>query len=160
MTRAITTRLATSADAEQALDVVRQSITQLCAADHQHDEPTLERWLRNKTPEYFNRWCADPDNRLLVAVLDSALAGVALLRRPGEVHLFYVRPDCVRAGVGHALLLALEFHARAWNIATLTLSSTLTARFFYERHGFVSAGDSLLHYGVLRGYPYSKALSG
>ena len=160
MTHTITTRLATPADAEQALDVVRQSITVLCAVDHQHDEPTLERWLRNKTPEYFNRWCVDPDNRLVVAVLDSAIAGVALLRRSGEIHLCYVRPDCARAGVGHALLLALEVYAREWNIATLTLSSTFSARFFYERHGFVAAGDSLPHYGLLRGYPYTKALSG
>ena len=157
---AITTRLATSADADQALEAVRQSITRLCAADHQHDQPTLERWLRNKTPEYFNRWCADPDNRLVVAPLGSVIAGVALLRRSGEIFLCYVRPDCVRAGVGHALLLALEAHAREWGIATLTLSSTLSARSFYERHGFVSAGDPRPHHGVLRGYPYSKSLSG
>ena len=157
---AITTRVATAADAHRALEVVRQSITQLCGADHQHDGPTLERWLRNKTPEHFNGWCADPDNRLLVAELDSAIAGVAELRRSGEICLFYVRPDCVRVGVGRALLLALEAHARAWQITALKLDSTLSARPFYERYGFASEGQSSLHYGVLRGYPYSKRLAG
>jgi GNAT superfamily N-acetyltransferase len=156
--RAITTRLATSTDAHEALEVVRRSITELCEADHQRDVPTLERWLRNKTPEHFNGWCADPDSRVVIGELGSAIAGVAMLHRSGEIHLFYVRPDCVRWGVGLTLLLALEAHAREWNIATLKLKSSLMARVFYERCGFTSAGDSTPHFGVLRGYPYSKAL--
>jgi len=155
---AITTRVATAADAHRALEVVRQSITQLCGADHQHDGPTLERWLRNKTPEHFNAWCADPDNRLLVAERASGLAGVALLRRSGEICLFYVCPDCVRVGVGRALLLALEAQALAFQISALKLDSTLAARPFYERYGFTSEGESTVHFGVLRGYPYRKAL--
>lgn len=156
---ALTTRLATVADAHEAVAVVRRSITELCAADHQQDEPTRERWLSNKTPENFSIWCTNPDNRLVVAELGSAIVGVALLQRSGKIHLFYVRPDHVRGGVGQALLLALEAHARDWNIAALTLDSTLAARHFYERCGFVPAGDPAAHFGVLRCYPYTKALS-
>ena len=155
---AISTRLATPADALGAVDVLRKSITQLCEGDHQSDAPTLERWLRNKTPEQFCAWCADPDSRLVVAELDSALAGVAALYRSGEVRLCYVSPDFARAGVGRALLLALEAYARDWNVATLKLNSTLTARHFYERCGFGAAGEATSAFGVLRGYPYTKAL--
>jgi len=157
--RAITTRLATVADAQQALDVVRRSISDLCNADHRQDGPTLERWLRNKTPEHFKNWCSDPDSRLVVAELDSAIVGVSTLHHSGKIHLCYVRPDCVRLGVGRALLHALEAHARAWGITTLTLESTLTARSFYECYGFTPAGGAVLHFGVLRGYPYTKTLS-
>lgn len=156
----ISIRLATPGDAQQALDVVCQSISLLCEADHQHDEPTLERWLSNKTPEFFERWCGDPDTRLIVGELDSAIVGVASLRRSGEINLFYVRPSRVRSGVGRALLHALEAHARDWQIQMLKLESSLSARRFYEHFGFAPAGDSIPHFGVLRGYPYTKALVG
>jgi len=154
----ITTRLATAADTHQALDVVRKSITESCAADHQHDPPTLERWLRNKTPEHFHAWCNDGDSRIVVAELERTIVGVAALHRSGEIRLFYVRPGCVRLGVGRALLLAIEIHARDWNIAILKLDSSLNARPFYERFGFEAAGEPRPHYGVLRAYPYVKTL--
>jgi len=157
---ATTTRLATPADAIEALDVVRRSITELCEADHQRDEPTLERWLRNKTPEHFNRWCADPDTRLVVAQREAAIVGVAALHRSGEVRLCYVRPDRARSGVGRELLLTIEAYARDWSLPALKLNSSLSARHFYERWGFSSAGASTPHFGVLRGYPYIKTLSG
>jgi N-acetylglutamate synthase-like GNAT family acetyltransferase len=156
---AIPTRFATAADALEALAVIRQSITELCVADHQHDQPTLERWLRNKTPEHFENWCRDPDSHIIVAELESGIVGVAALHRSGDIRLFYVRPGCIRSGVGRALLLALEAHARASHIPTLKLESSLTARPFYERFGFSAVGDSLHRFGVLRGYPYTKTLS-
>jgi len=156
---ALGTRLATAADTHEALDVVRKSIAELCSADHQHDAQTLERWLRNKTPEHFEGWRSDPDSRLVVAELESAIVGVASLHRSGEISLFYVRPASVRTGVGRALLRAIETHARDWNIATLKLDSSFDARAFYERMGFIAAGAPRQHFGVLRSYPYRKMLS-
>ncbi|HYP75943.1 MAG TPA: GNAT family N-acetyltransferase [Polyangiaceae bacterium] len=156
---AITTRSATAADTAEALAVVRESITQSCVADHQHDPPTLERWLRNKTPEHFARWCSDPDTQIVVAELDGAIAGVAALHRSGQIHLFYVRPAHVRLGVGRALLLAIEAQALALHIPTLTLESTLCARRFYRQNGFEAAGDPTPQFGVLRGYPHRKVLA-
>jgi len=154
----VTTRLATPADAHEATVVLRASITELCALDHQHDAPTLERWLRNKTPEIFRGWCADSESRMVVAERGGAIAGVATLHRSGEILLCYVGPVFVRTGVGHALLLALEDHARDWGITTLRLRSSQTARQFYEHHGFESAGDPTSSFGVLLGYPYTKVL--
>ena len=155
---AISIRLADPADALQAVSVVRRSITELCEEDHQRDAVILERWLRNKTPEHFGTWCADADNRLVVAELERAIVGVAALHRSGEIRLFYVSPDCVRSGAGRALLLALEALARQWNIATLRLDSTFGARGFYERCGFAATGHSTQCFGLIRGYPYAKAL--
>ncbi len=154
----LSTRLATPSDAAAAVLVLRESITKLCERDHQHDQPTLERWLRNKTPEHFETWCANAESRIVVAELDAAIVGVAALHRSGEVRLCYVSPAAAHIGVGRALLVAIEAHAREWGIAGLKLNSTFTARRFYERCGFTSAGEPTSPFGVLRGYPYVKAL--
>jgi len=155
----LSTRLATPADANSAVEVLRRSIRELCEADHQHDEPTLERWLRNKTPEHFRAWCENPDQRVLIAELGAAAVGVAALHRSGEIRLCYVHPNFVRAGVGRALLCALEAQAQAWGLSELKLDSSLTARHFYERCGFTSAGQPTPKFGRVSGYPYLKRLA-
>jgi hypothetical protein len=52
---AIAVRETAAGDADAVIEVVRTSITQLCAADHRHDPETLATWLANKTPEIFSR---------------------------------------------------------------------------------------------------------
>lgn len=37
-------------------------------------------------------------------------------------------------------------------------TSSSGARSFYEAHGYVSAGEPLKKFGILRGYPYHKVL--
>ena len=130
----------------------------LCTLDHQNDAPTLERWLNNKTAEHFLTWLADPGNCIVVAELESAIVGVAAVHRSGEVRLCYVRPGAVGLGVGRAMLMAIEAQARHWGVSKLELRSSLTARSFYERCGYVSAGPSVASYGVLRAHPYAKIL--
>ncbi len=76
---AVSVRRAAPEDAEAAVAVVRESITRLCVADHQNDPVTLESWLQNKTVDNFARWLASGDNHLVVSVLDSMIAGIALL---------------------------------------------------------------------------------
>jgi len=49
----IAVREAEAGDADAVIEVVRTSITQLCAADHRDDPETLATWLANKTPANF-----------------------------------------------------------------------------------------------------------
>jgi len=104
----VSVRLAIPQDAEEAVQVLRQSITQICVVDHQNDPPTLARWLENKTPQHFLGWLADPESRLVVASSPSGLLGVGALHRSAVIRLCYVRPDIPRSGVGSSLLSALE----------------------------------------------------
>ena len=153
-----TVRAATPADAERALSVVRQSIIQLCVADHRNDAATLERWLSNKTQDHFARWLAQPDGLLVVAELGGCVRGVGNVVRTGKIQLCYVEPGFERAGLGAAILAALEAQARSWGLLEVTLESSVNARGFYVRQGYEPTGLPADAFGVLRCYPLKKPL--
>jgi GNAT superfamily N-acetyltransferase len=145
-------------DADDAIEVVRASITQLCVADHHDDADTLARWLANKTPDHFRIWLANPDNHAVVAHVDGRLCGVGLLHRSGEIRLFFLAPGVQRRGIGKALHTALEDQARVWELRSLHLQATLLARSFYEALGYRATGGAEKLFGVLECHPYEKAL--
>lgn len=122
--------------------LLRRSIRDLCAADHQGDTARLDAWLANKTPESVARWLGDPEQRLVVAEIDGRLAGVGAARRHGDVLLNYVSPDFTRRGVSSAILAALEGWMRASGSSESRLETTETARAFYRARGYrPDAGD-------------------
>lgn len=151
-------RPAKQADAEAAIDVVRRSITELCAADHKGDVDTLGKWLSNKTPRHFLDWLANEDNFCAVAEENRELLGVALVNRSGEIALLYLAPGAQRRGIGKALHQALEQKAMSWGVERLRLNSTVAARAFYESMGYLRSSDATPHFGVLSCYPYEKPL--
>jgi len=154
----IAVRQAKPEDAESAVRIVRRSITELCAEDHQDDAKTLDYWLSNKTPAHFRSWLADQSNFCAVAEIDDELAGVALLHRSGEIRLFYLAPGMQRRGAGKALHAALEERAKEWGLEKLHLNSTALARPFYEALGYQSTDVAKPHFGVLCCQPYEKIL--
>ena len=151
-------RQAEQQDAEAAMGVARQSIAELCVADHRSDEATLGRWLANKTPETFLAWLSNPDNFCVVAESSGVLLGVGLLRRSGQVLFFYLAPGSQRQGVGRAMHVSLEARAVQWGLPCLHLESTADARHFYEAMGYMAAGEAVHKYGVLQCFPYQKHL--
>jgi len=155
----VTIRRATEKDAAPAAALLRDSITQLCVADHQNDPVALEQWLRNKTPEHFLRWLANPEMCFVVAEMEAVLCGVGAIRKNGELDFCYILPGRERLGIGRAILSTLEAQARSWGLGKLHLISTCTARPFYERHGFVPTGEESASKFGLRDYHYVKLLT-
>src|ERR1700682_2678351 len=145
-------------DASAACEVMRRSITELCAADHRNDPVILERWLSNKTPEIFKSWIR-PDNTLLVAVDDDRILAVGCVTDSGEITLNYVSPDARFRGVSRALLSALENRAAERGNMRCTLTSTETARRFYQANGFVEDGRGDGKFGASASYAMSKPLA-
>ncbi|MFO1349927.1 MAG: GNAT family N-acetyltransferase [Gammaproteobacteria bacterium] len=145
-------------DAVDVIEVVRQSILQLCQADHHNDQTTLDRWLGNKAPETFGVWIEDPENFCVVEEIDGRVGGVGLVRRSGELLLFYVAPGHERKGLGRRIHEALEAQAIAWGLKRLHLESTFYARRFYEALGYEFSGVERPLFGVLKAYPYTKSL--
>jgi GNAT superfamily N-acetyltransferase len=150
-------RRAEPADAEAAAAVLRRSITELCAADHKGDAPTLAAWLANKTPESVRRWTGN--QHLFVAAEDGAILGVAALAPSGEITLNYVSPDARFRGVSKALVARLEEEAAKLGLAAITLTSTATARRFYAGCGYAEAGAPVPGFGITRGFPMAKRIA-
>ena len=141
-------RTATLEDATAACAVLRRSITQLCALDHQNQPAMLESWLGNKNPQTVAAWIASPSNYTAVAVRVGEVVGIGLITQAGKLSLCYLLPEVRHAGVGKALLLALEQQALAWGVSVLKMHSTATARPFFESRGYVSAGKEKSCYGL------------
>jgi GNAT superfamily N-acetyltransferase len=152
-------RDAVAEDAEAACQVLRRSIAELCGADHRDDPTILGRWLGNKTPEFFMSWINQPDNSLLVAVEDGRILAVGSVTDAGKIALNYVSPDARFRGVSRALLDALEARAAERGNIRCTLTSTETARRFYQANGYVEAGPAVGEFGATSGYPMVKLLT-
>jgi GNAT superfamily N-acetyltransferase len=144
---ATTVRRATPDDAAAACAVLRRSITECCAEDHQNDGQILSAWLANKTPENLRAWFSSAGHPV-VAVRDGAIVGVAMLSPAGMVTLNYLVPEARFHGVGGAMLRALEEEAARRGHGELTLSSTATAHRFYLGKGYADTGRVSAMFGL------------
>lgn len=151
-------RDAVLSDVIEVCDVLRRSIIELCAADHQNDPEKLASWLSDKTPESIASWVGQSNSCLLVAVEHKIIIAVGAVTDEGEIKLLYVYPNARLRGVSKALLSALEARAADWGNRRCRLHSTSTARQFYERKGYVLAGTPNRRFGMAGGYPMVKTL--
>jgi N-acetylglutamate synthase-like GNAT family acetyltransferase len=81
-----------------------------------------------------------------------------LVHRVAKILLCYIVPASQAHGCGRAILAALEAKARTWGLDKLGLGSTVSAHPFYDRHGYISAGESTCSFGSSHCYPYEKTL--
>lgn len=159
----ITIRQAVMGDAEKVCEVLVQSVREVCGPDYGNDEEVLEQWCANKKPEIVSTWIASPDNYFLVAELSSAglartIVGAALYRGPqATVNLLYLVPEGLHHGIGSRLLRAMEEEALRLKHKEILLNSSITARQFYKRHGFIEDGEPV-YMGKVLGFPMRKSL--
>jgi GNAT superfamily N-acetyltransferase len=141
-------RVAKVGDAASACNVLCRSISECCTEDHRNDAAILAAWLDNKTPETVEAWFLSPSHFSLVATVDEKVVGVAMLTRAGKIVLCYVSPETRFTGIGKALLLALEKQAAEWGLRSVQVVSTITAKAFYLRNGFILGGTRKSAFGI------------
>ncbi|MGJ9426687.1 GNAT family N-acetyltransferase [Nesterenkonia halotolerans] len=145
-------------DAADTLAVFLAAINETASADY--------------TAQQIRAW-ADPDGRDLepwnaamlvrgsvVGTVGGRVVGFSDVSRDGYVDMMFVAPTFLRRGVASALLASCEQRAREGNVGELTADVSITARPFFERHGFaVVAEQSSVTRGVaLRNYKMRKPL--
>jgi GNAT superfamily N-acetyltransferase len=143
-------------DAEEASRILIASITELCRADHQGEPEAIARWNANKAPDSVARMIAAGGIR--IAELDGRIAAVGEIdRAEGKITLNYVDPACRGRGLSSALLAAMEAELAQEGVTTARLTATATARDFYLRRGWHTAGPGRAGRWIV-GYPMEKRL--
>lgn len=128
---------------KELCNLLIESISVNCASDYNNDPQVMAEWLANKTPENMALWIGDKNN-ISFAIFDvtsDKIASFLLMNREGDILLNYVRPSYIYKGIGKALLKEAEHSARLSGIKNLSVISTITAKKFYERNGFVKNGE-------------------
>ena len=151
---------AKSEHSEKVCNVLTRSINELCAPDYNYDENILNDWLANKTPDNVKIWIESKTNYSLVAITkEKEIVGFILMSESGEILLNYVLPEYKNQGIGKQLLNTLEKYAKTLGLRSIKTVSTITAKSFYERNGFVKNGDALYVGEILGDFPLIKELA-
>jgi L-amino acid N-acyltransferase YncA len=160
-----TIREATPKDAEAACSVLVRSITEICAPYYENDKEILAQWLENKTLANVQRWIESDRTYCVVAMNGKGLV-VGFASISGcEIMLNYVLPEALHRGIGKGMLQALETHAIASGKDHIEVVSTISAKAFYERNGYVSngapkhVGRIIGDYPLVKKMPLNKALN-
>lgn len=84
-----------------------------------------------------------------IAFIDDQIVGFAEFMSDGHIDRFYCHHEWIRKGVGAALLSAILEKARTQHITRIFVEASITAKPFFEKHGFVVvAKQTVIHNGV------------
>lgn len=146
---------------KQLCDLLIESITINCAADYNNDPEIIKEWLANKTPDNISLWINSKSNISLVAfdTLINKCVGFILISKDGTILLNYVLPAFIYKGIGKILLKKIEEIAQESGIKVLSVISTITAKKFYERNGFIKSGEPEYVGSILGEFPLIKHLN-
>jgi GNAT superfamily N-acetyltransferase len=123
-------------EAKDTPEIVRlfyETIRSVNLADYSQEQ--VEAWAPEvPDPGVWNARLSG--RRTLVAEEEGEVVGFAELESDGHLDTFYCRKDSVGRGVGSRLYRAVEQEALTLGCGRLFTEASITARPFFERHGF------------------------
>jgi len=123
----------TDRDGRATLDVFLRAIRQTASADYSPEQVAV--WARDDID--VDSWAAKRAAAgTIVAVVDDAVAGFTDVDDSGYVDMMFVDPRFARRGVASALLARVFEVASERTVDELSVDASVTARPFFERHGF------------------------
>jgi len=76
----------------------------------------------------------------------------------GQIRSMAVRTDMQNKGLGSDIISFIEKKAKEKNLEYITLDARINAVKFYEKHGYVVAGESYLLFGEIKHFRMTKKL--
>src|SRR5215211_3170919 len=120
-------------DAPEIVRLFYETVRSVNRADYSNEQ--VEAWAAGvPEPEEWNARMSG--RRTLVAEEGGEVIGFAELEGDGHLDTFYCRKDSVGRGVGSRLYRAVEREARLRGLGRIFTEASITARPFFERHGF------------------------
>jgi putative acetyltransferase len=120
-------------DVDRIRRLFADTIMAVGAEDYTHEQ--LVAWASASTDRY--RWIEMlSDQHSLVAIYNGVLVGFASLAHGHHIDLLYVHRNYLRHGIATQMYLTLEETAIHFGQPMLTTHASLTAKPFFEKHGF------------------------
>lgn len=127
----ITIRTAAATDTAAIARLIERAVRVSNAPDYPPD--IIKLIVANFTAERVAQKMAERD--VFVGLMSEAMIGTVSLGG-GKLHSLFVEPDRQGQGIGRRLVEHLERHAIDRGLAKLDVSSSITARLFYEKLGY------------------------
>lgn len=146
--------------AEEIIALFYDTVHSVNAADYSPEQ--LAAWApKALQQELVERWGDSlAHNNTYVAWKGGIIVGFSDLAANGKLDRLYIHKDYQRQGVANRLLEKIEHEARHQQVKELTADVSITAKPFFEHHGFsVVEPQKVERFGVhLRNYRMSKIL--
>jgi putative acetyltransferase len=120
-----------AADLDAVMSVFLRSVRGVASRDY--DAGQIAAWAQVDRDVWSRRRL---DRPTWVALIDDVIAGLIDLEGSGHIDMLFVDPACQRRGVASVLLDTVENAARVQRLAVLDTDASITARPFFEKHGF------------------------
>ena len=120
-----------AADLDGVIGVFLRSVREVASRDY--DAGQIAAWAQADRDVWSRRRLERPT---WVALLDDVIAGFIDLESSGHIDMLFVDPASQRKGVASALLDTVENAAHVQRLAVLDTDASITARPFFEKHGF------------------------
>ncbi|MBT3864825.1 GNAT family N-acetyltransferase [Candidatus Peregrinibacteria bacterium] len=125
-------RLAQTKDYPAIVRLHRATIRNINSADYPED--IINTWAKRSSAKHFQE-CAHKCKRW-VAVENDKVIGFCDHGFDCELWGLYIHKDFIGKGVGSKLLKKAEDSMKKQGCETISLKSTLTAKPFYQKHGY------------------------
>lgn len=132
-------RAYSSEDASETLAVFLAAVTVTASGDYSPAQ--IAAWARPEQRDLAGWDRAMSSRHSYVAVVEGEVAGFSDVSDGGYIDMLFVAPRHARRGVARSLLRTLEARARDSGAHCLSADVSITARSFFERHGFVEAAE-------------------
>lgn len=153
-------REANKSDSAQVCNVLRRSIIEVCGPDYK-SQSVIEEWLSNKTEDNIAQWIQSESTYSIVCADEkNTIVGFGLITLKGEILLIYLVPEALFKGNGKLMLQHMERRLSMDGVNELhTAVSSITAKEFYERNGFMQDGPAQMVGEIEGDFPLVKKLS-
>ena len=152
-------REANTSDCAQVCNVLRRSIIEVCGPDY-NSQSVIEEWLSNKTEDNISKWIQSESTYSVVCADENdTVVGFGLITLKGEILLIYLVPEALYKGNGKLMLQQMEKRLSKDGVDEIHTVSSITAKAFYERNGFMQDGPPQIVGKIEGDFPLVKKLS-